>query len=66
MAITKGMRVRFTSVAPVSEQLNGCVGTIVNVLPNAVVAVIDGHGGAILHRGWGTKRNPGNLAFDVL
>lgn len=66
MTITKGIRVRLTNVAPVSAQFLGRTGTVANVLPNAVVLVIDGHGGAIVHRGWGTKRNPGNLTFDVL
>ena len=66
MSIVKGMRVKLTSVAPVSAQFLGRTGTVVNVLPNAIVMNVDGHGGAIIHRAWGTKRNPGDLAFDVL
>lgn len=66
MTITKNMRIRLTSVAPASAAFLGRTATVVNVLPNAVVLNVDGHGGAIVHRAWGTKRNPGDLAFDVL
>lgn len=64
--ITKNMRIRLTDVAPVSAQFLGRTATVVNVLGNSVILNVDGHGGAIVHRGWGTKRNPGELAFDVL
>jgi len=64
--IARGMKIRLTSVAPVSAQFLGRTAAVVNVLGNSVVLNVDGHGAAIVHRAWGTKRNPGDLAFDVL
>ena len=65
-APAKGMKIRLTSVAPVSVQFLGRTGRVLSVLPNAVMLDIDGHGAALVHRAWGTKRNPGDLAYDVL
>lgn len=64
--VAKNMRIKLTAVAPVSAQFLGRTGTVVTVLPNAVMLDIEGHGAALVHRAWGTKRNPGDLAFDVL
>jgi hypothetical protein len=58
------MKVRITEAAPVNVRFIGRTGTVTNVLPNAVVISVDGHGPAILHRTWGTKRNPGTLQLE--
>jgi hypothetical protein len=62
----QNQRIRLTETAPVSAQFIGCVGTVTQVLGNAILIDIEGHGGAFVHLGWGTKKNPGELGFEVL
>jgi hypothetical protein len=56
-----GQTIRLTSVAPVSAAHLGEVVTVKAVLPNAIVT-----DGGIFHLRWGTKRNPGDLGFEVV
>lgn len=56
-------KVRIDTAAPVSARFIGCTGRVISRLGNAVIMEIDGHGRAILHQGWGTRRNPGNLVL---
>jgi len=61
-----GQRIRLTELAPVSRQFLGSAATVVRVLGNSVILNVEGHGAAIVHRGWGTKRNPGDLKFEIV
>lgn len=56
-----GQTIRLTNVAPVSAASIGKIVTVKRVLPNAIVT-----DGGIFHLTWGTKRNPGDLGFEVL
>lgn len=61
----QGQRIRLTRTAPVSAQFTGSAGTVTRVLGNAVLIEIEGHGAAFVHLAWGTRKNPGNLGFEV-
>lgn len=56
-----GQTIRLTAVAPVSAAHLGKVVTVQRVLPNAIIT-----DGGIFHLTWGTKRNPGDLGFEVV
>lgn len=56
-----GQTIRLTNVAPVSIAALGNVVTVKAVLPNAIIT-----DGGIFHLGWGTKRNPGDLGFELV
>lgn len=56
-----GQTIRLTNVAPVSAASIGRTVKVTMVLGNAIVT-----SGGIFHLGWGTKTNPGNLAFDIV
>lgn len=66
MDIKRGMQIQLTEVAPVSAKFLGCTATVLNVLPNAVVLNVAGHGAAIVHREWGLKPNGGSLGFKLI
>lgn len=63
---TVGQTIRITATAPASAQFVGRVGTVRRVLGNAILIDIEGHGSAFVHLAWGTKRNPGNLGFEIV
>jgi hypothetical protein len=56
-----GQTIRLTNVAPVSAAALGTVVTVTRVLPNAIITT-----GGIFHLRWGTKRNPGDLGYEVV
>lgn len=56
-----GQTIRLTNVAPVSAASLGRTVTVKAVLPNAIITDC-----GIFHLGWGTKRNPGDLGFEVV
>ncbi len=60
-----GIKIVIRDAAPVSAQFIGRTVTVKRVLGNAVSVDFEGKG-SLLHLTWGTKRNPGNLAYDVL
>ena len=64
--LVRGARIRLTRVAPVSAQFIGSAGTVTQVLGNAILIDIEGHGGAFVHLCWGTRKNPGTIGFEVL
>lgn len=66
MGMTQTTKVRIDTAAPVSAQFIGRTGVVKSQLGNAVVIDIDDHGPVILHKGWGTKRNPGNLTLTPM
>lgn len=56
-----GQTIRLTNVAPVSAAHLGKTVTVKAVLPNAIIT-----DGGIFRLGWGTKRNPGDLGYEIV